>query len=134
MKACLCCFFLIVLIHVSQAQDDLKFGDTGTTNKKSPTYKSKNKDFRKGHLIQWIKNDTKGLLLGNRCMEDVTRSMRFEYVVQPKGQPGNRSEFGRLIHNFFAKIGITFRNGPFWKFKLKKKRKECRRKTGDYVG
>lgn len=119
---------------MSQAQDDLKFGDTRTTNRKSPTYKSRNKDFRKTHLIQWIKNDTKGLLLGNKCMEEVTRSMRFEYVVQPKGQPGNRSEFGRLTHNFFAKLGITFRNGPFWKFKLKKKRKECRRKTGDYMG
>ncbi|MBL6448028.1 hypothetical protein JMN32_17050 [Fulvivirga sp. 29W222] len=114
-------------------QDDLKFGDTGTTNKASK-YKPNAKMHKKRRMIQWVKSDAAGLLQGNRCMDEITNDMGFVYVVQPKGQVGNRSEFGRLAHNFFAKIGITFRNGPFWKFKLKKKRRECRRSTGDFVG
>lgn len=115
------------------AQDDLKFGDTSTTNK-SPTYKPKHKELKKKRPIQWIKNSSQGLLIGNRCMEDVTEEMRFEYLVQVKGQKGFKGELARLSHNMTAKIGIMFRNGPFWKFKLKKKRKDCREKTGDFVG
>ncbi len=115
------------------AQDDLKFGNTATTNK-SPTNKPKHKDLKSKRSIQWIKNDTDGLLLGNKCMEDVTSEMGFEYVVQVKGRSGYKSEFERLVHNLTAKIGIMFRNGPFWKFRLKKERKQCREKTGDYVG
>lgn len=134
MRACCYGLFLMFIASISYAQDDLRFGDTGTTNRKSPTYKSNNKNFKKKRLIQWIKNEPNGLLLGNKCMEDVTRKMGFEYVVQPKGQQGNRTELGRLMHNLFAKFGVTLRNGPFWKFKLKKKRKECRQSTGDYVG
>ena len=67
-------------------------------------------------------------------MEEVTRKMGFEYVLQPKGQPGNRNEVGRLIHNFGVKVSLFFKNGPFWKFKLKKKRNECRESTGDFTG
>ncbi len=115
------------------AQDEeLKFGDTNTTNQ-NPTYKTKKKSKTK-RPIQWIKNDTEGLLLGNKCMEEVFDDMGFEYLVQIKGQPGYRNEFGRLAHNFGAKVGIMFRNGPFWKFRLKKERKKCREKTGDFVG
>jgi hypothetical protein len=114
------------------AQDDeLNFGDTETTNTK-PTYKAKKKKNRRN--IQWIKNDSEGLLLGNLCMQQVTDDMGFEYLIQVKGTPVYKDEFSRLIHNFGAKIGIMFRNGPFWKFKLKKERKNCRESTGDYVG
>ena len=117
----------------AMAQDDaLKFGDTNTTNTK-PTYKSgKKKKTRRP--VQWIKNDSEGLLLGNKCMSEVTQDMGFEYLIQIKGQPGYRNEFGRLAHNFAAKIGIMFRNGPFWKFRLKKERNKCREQTGDFVG
>ncbi|GAA0890687.1 hypothetical protein GCM10009122_03660 [Fulvivirga kasyanovii] len=123
----------ILTIGVSYGQDDLKFGDTGTTNK-APKYKPNAKNHKNKRMIQWVKSDAKGLLLGNKCLKEVTDDMGFIYVVQPRGQAGNRSEIGRLAHNFFAKIGITLRNGPFWKFRLKKKRKECRRSTGDFVG
>jgi len=119
-----------MLLH---AQDeDLKFGDTNTTNAK-PTYKT-NKKSKTQRPIQWIKNDSENLLLGNKCMEEVFDDMGFEYVIQLKGQPGYRNEFGRLVHNFAAKIGIMFRNGPFWKFRLKKERNRCREKRGDLVG
>lgn len=113
-------------------EENLKFGDTNTTNVK-PTYKTKKKTKNK-RPVQWIKNDSEGLLLGNPCMNDVTADMGFEYLIQIKGQPGYRNELGRLAHNFAAKIGIMFRNGPFWKFRLKKERNRCREQTGDFVG
>ncbi|MEJ2004533.1 MAG: hypothetical protein P8X57_06130 [Cyclobacteriaceae bacterium] len=119
-------------LQVSAQDDSLRFGDTNTTNTK-PTYKTNKKSKRK-RSIQWIKNDSEGLLLGNKCMEEVFDDMGFEYVIQLKGQPGYRNEFSRLAHNLGAKIGIMFRNGPFWKFRLKNEREKCREKTGDFVG
>ena len=81
-----------------------------------------------------VKNDTKGILYGNRCFLDVQRSMGFEYLVQPKGKPLNRSGLDRNLHNFGVKFLLFFRNGPFWKIKLNKKKKECRKLSGDFVG
>lgn len=115
------------------AQDKLVFGDTPTTAK-SPKYKSNPKEYKEKRPIQWVKSSSKGLLIGNPCMEEVTNDMGFVYLVQPKGQEPNKSGFERNIHNFFAKIRITLRNGPLWKFKLKKKRRECGTETGDIVG
>lgn len=115
------------------AQDKLEFGNTSTTAK-APKYKSKKSDYKNKHKIQWVKNSSKGLLVGNPCMDDVTHDMGFVYLIQPKGQPLNESGFQRNVHNFFAKLRITFKNGPFWKFKLKKWRKKCQAETGDFVG
>ena len=85
-------------------------------------------------LIRIIKNDTQGILYGNRCFEEVTTGMGFEYVVQPKGQPGNKNEFQRNTHNFWAKFKLFFKAGPFWKSKVNKKVRECRELSGDFVG
>lgn len=127
-------FILLIFFSTSAlAQKELKFGDTPTTNK-DPKYKQRHKDFKRKHVIHWVKTDTKGLLIGNPCMERVFADMGFVYQVEPKGQRSSKSGAGRLIHNFAAKTRIFFRNGPFWKFKLKKKRKGCRRQTGDYTG
>ena len=104
------------------AQEKLDFGDTGTTNK-APKYKSNPKDYKQKRPIQWVKNTAKDLLIGNPCMEEVTQEMGFVYLIQPKGASPNKNDVQRLMHNLFAKLAITFRNGPFWKFKLKKKRK-----------
>lgn len=110
--------------------------DFGTTAKTShePKNTHDGNDFKDRRLAHWIKNDGKGLLLGNSCMDEITHKMGFEYVVQVKGQPGNRNEFGRFFNNLGAKTTIFFRNGPFWKIKLKKKRNDCRRLTGDHLG
>jgi hypothetical protein len=127
--------FLLAALYTSAAyaQDDLKFGDTGTTTK-APKYKSNRKDYKHRRPIQWVKNNGTNLLIGNPCMEETTQKMGFVYLVQLKGNAPNESEFHRLMHNLFAKLAITFRNGPFWKFKLKKKRRQCRAETGDFVG
>lgn len=116
-----------------RAQEKLDFGDTPTTNS-DPKYRSNPKEYKNKNVIHWVKTSSKGLLLGNRCMEEVTTNMGFVYLIQPKGQQGNKTGFNRFTHNFAAKLRITFRNGPFWRFKLKKKTKECRKETGDFVG
>lgn len=115
------------------AQEKLEFGDTPTTTK-TPKYKTNPKKHKPKHKIQWVKNNGKGLLVGNQCMEEVIDEMGFVYLIQPKKQVLNDNEFQRNVHNFFAKLRITLKNGPFWKFKLKKWRKQCGAETGDYLG
>ena len=132
MRYCVLIVLCLITVQV-QAQDDLKFGDTGTTAK-APKYKSNPKDYKKQRPIQWVKNDARNLLIGNPCMEEMTQRMGFVYLIQPKGESPNENEVQRNLHNFFAKLKITFRNGPFWKFKLKKKRRNCGAETGDFVG
>ena len=131
------CLFAIVLLFVSitsaQGQDDLEFGDTPSTSL-NPKYKHDHSDYEQRKVVHWIKNDSKGLLIGNPCMEDVLQEMGFTYLIQFKGEPGQKKAFPRYFHNKGAKTVIFFRNGPFWRFKLRKKRKECRLKTGDFVG
>ncbi|TRX56104.1 hypothetical protein FNH22_17140 [Fulvivirga sp. M361] len=128
---------LIVLVGIISsnlfAQEKLEFGDTPTTTSK-PKYKPRDKDHRQRDIIHWVKPTAKGLYMGNKCVDELTYSMGFVYLIQVKGQTGYKSETNRLLHNLGAKIRILFRNGPFWKFKLKKKTKECRRETGDYIG
>jgi len=137
MRGLLLLFFCLVTM-VCWSQEKLEFGDTGTTTK-SPKYKPKHSNYKNKRPIEWVKNSPKGLLIGNPCMDDVIRDMGFVYVVQTKIKTsryggGRMNSFDRFWHNLVAKLRITFRNGPFWKFKLKKKRKECRKLTGDYVG
>ena len=127
------CLFFCVLATSGLAQTDTDFRETNVTNPDMKVDKKKEAPEKK-KLIKIIKNDTKGILYGNRCFEEVTADMGFEYVVQPKGQPGNRSEFGRNMHNFWAKFKLFFKAGPFWKSKVKKKVRECRELSGDFVG
>ncbi len=117
--------------HDLLAQDQPQSTKTGNTSVDSkPVHKiEKNKDLR----LHWIKNDTKGLLIGNRCFEEVTNKMGFVYHIQTKSQSNQMSETRRLLHNFGVKFKLFFKNGPFWKFKLKKKRKECKQITGDFT-
>ncbi|RUA27383.1 MAG: hypothetical protein DSY77_17470 [Bacteroidetes bacterium] len=66
-------------------------------------------------------------------MDKVTQRFGYEYVVMPKNASKFHSGFQRTAHNFFVKTALFFRN-PFWKIISNKKAKECRQKTGDYVG
>ena len=81
-----------------------------------------------------IKNDTKGTLTGNRCFEEVTIKMGFQYLAMPKGQAPNKSGFSRWKHNFGVKFMILLKNGPFWKIKVNKKFEECKYGSGDFIG
>ena len=81
-----------------------------------------------------ITNDTKNTLAGNRCFEEVTTGMGFQYLAVPKGVPPNKNGFRRWWHNFGVKFMIMLKNGPFWKIKVNKKHDECRYRSGDFIG
>jgi hypothetical protein len=81
-----------------------------------------------------ITNDTRETLSGNKCAQDVTHSLGFEFLPMPKGGRGNKNEAERRLNNFGVKFMLLFRNGPLWEYKLNKRLKECKYKLGDYVG
>ncbi len=81
-----------------------------------------------------ITNNTKNTLTGNRCFEEVTLNMGFQYLAVPKGQAPNIDGFSRWMHNFGVKFVLFFKNGPFWKLKVDKKFEECKYGSGDFVG
>lgn len=81
-----------------------------------------------------VKTNTKGILYGNRCFEEFTRSKGYAYVIQPKGEPSFKSSMKRGFHNFGVKFVVLLKNGIFWKIAEKKRIKDCRMKTGDRVG
>lgn len=84
-------------------------------------------------LLSIYIKDTQNVLYGNPCMDKVTGRFGYEYVVMPKNASKFHSGFQRYLHNFFVKTALFFRN-PFWKIISNKKAKECRQKTGDYMG
>jgi len=127
-------FFISMSISTTvYCQDSLVFGDTANTNI-TPTNKKEDKGQKHRRIVQWVKNDSKGLLIGNPCMEDVMAEMGFTYLIQMEGMSVYKNTIGRYFHNKGVKIKLFFRNGPFWRVKLKKKRRECRLQTRDFVG
>lgn len=124
---------MVTLNGALYAQDDLIFGNTANTSGE-PTNKKKDKGRKQKKPSYWIKNDSKGLLSGNVCMEEVLKQMGFTYLIQIKGQIGYKTGVGRWRHNLALKYKLFFTKGPFWKFKLKKKRRQCRSFTRDMVG
>jgi hypothetical protein len=67
-------------------------------------------------------------------MEDFDDSMDLKYIAAPKNAGVYSNEMDRLWKNFKTKTALFFTKGPFWKLKIKKARKNCRRLTGDFVG
>lgn len=133
-------FIIVFLISIPlHAQEKLNFGDTENTAPKSPTYKANDKQYKQRKPVEIIKTSSKGLLIGNPCMEEVYNELGLRYTIQRKEYAGRPNAnyvngFYRFFINLGAKVKLLFRNGPFWKFKLNKKRKECRELSGDFVG
>ena len=75
-----------------------------------------------------------GTLYGNPCFKEVSHEFHFEYLVAPKGIKPNRNNFSRDFHNLGVNIILFFRNGPFWKARMKKKFQQCKYGYGDFVG
>lgn len=98
-------------------------------NKKSKPPKKTEKD-----MIFIIKNNPKKILYGNPCMHTETKNMGFEYVLQKPGLPGTLGTTRRILHNTAAYARLTFTRSPFWKMKLNRRVKDCREKSGDWVG
>lgn len=88
---------------------------------------------RKEYLYLYS-TSSRGLLQGNKCVEDYTEARGFRYIVMPPGQEGSLTDMEMRLHNFGVKFVLLLKNGPFWHHRLSKRIKYCREKTGDYVG
>jgi hypothetical protein len=107
---------------------------TSTTDVNAKLNKKKERPEGKRHYMTIIKTHTKKTLYGNKCFEDFTRELGFVYEIQIKGQAGSLNGFTRFWHNAGTKTGLVFTAWPWWKLRVNKKRKDCRKSTGDFVG
>lgn len=85
------------------------------------------------HYIQIHIRETKDALYGNRCAEVAAQKMGIEFIIIPKD-----IGFGMKLKHFFGTnlnsyIRAFFKNGFFWRKRLKKKIQQCREMTGDYI-
>lgn len=124
--------FLFIPKGFAQEVEKNYFPTPNTATGAKPDPKKQRKKEKPIRFI--IKNDTKETLAGNRCFEEVTTKMGFQYLAIPKGQAPNKNGFARWRHNFGVKFIILFKNGPFWKVKVNKKYKECKFGSGDFMG
>jgi len=81
-----------------------------------------------------MKNHTKGILYGNRCAEIETQKMGFQFLILTKSQCLQKSKSSIFFHNLKVETGLIFAKGPFWKKRLTRKIRECKIKSGDFVG
>ncbi len=81
-----------------------------------------------------IKNNPSGTLYGNPCFKEVSHGFGFEYLIVPAGISPNSNGLSRSMHNLGVNIKLLFRNGPFWKVRMKKKFERCKYGYGDFVG
>ena len=134
-------YFLIILAwlvsmcrgYTQSISDDGEILSTQATNPDArPDARKQGPKKKKVRYI--IRNDSKETLSGNKCFEEVTQKFGFEYLIVPENLPPNRSGFSRFMHNMGVHTVLFFRNGPFWKIRLKKKYKQCRYQYGDFVG
>jgi len=85
------------------------------------------------HYIQIHIRETQDVLYGNRCAEIAAQKMGIEFIIIPKD-----IGFGMKLKYIFgtnlnAHIKAFFKNGFLWRKRLKKKIKDCREMTGDYI-
>lgn len=127
-------FLFLIPFQDIKAQKRPK-GDTykkGTTNTNLDAQIKDAPEAEKEYMYLYLMK-SKGKLLGNRCVTEFTEDMGFRYILMPKAGSG-MSGFEQRLNNFKTRFILLFRNGPFWNYRLQRKIKECRRKTGDYVG
>ncbi len=126
---------LLVVLTVAgqqvQAQETLP--PTSSTDRSAKINKRKERP-KKKHYMTIIKTDTKNILYGNKCFEDFTKKLGFIYDIQPKKAPGSMNGFSRFWHNAAVKTALVFTAWPWWRLRVKKKYKECRKYSGDFVG
>ena len=85
-------------------------------------------------LIGLYSKDPAETLMGNECVESYTRELGFEYVY-PFSSPGiPRNDLYIFANNRWNGLRLMFKNGLFWKRKVKKRIKACRLSSGDYRG
>ncbi|MGB3619600.1 MAG: hypothetical protein WBA12_15885 [Catalinimonas sp.] len=104
---------------------------TANTSRQS-TEKMQNKAGKK-KLLRIIKHDPGKVLHGNRCVSEYTQKMGFVYVIEPKEET-NDADFGKFFTNMGNRVVLTFRNGPFWSCRVRRRIKQCRIGSGDFTG
>jgi len=124
-------FGLILCLVNSYAQETLP--PTSHTDVKTKINKKKERPEQK-HYMTIIKTNTKKTLYGNKCFEDFTRRLGFVYEIQIKGQAGSLNGFTRFWHNAGTKTALFFSAWPWWKLRVNKRYKDCRKSSGDFVG
>ena len=133
MKLSVFCVFLFCLLFAQGVIAQEIPPKTNSIDTNASFDKKKERPDR-NHYMTIIKNDTKGILYGNKCFEDFTRSIGFVYSVQIKGNVGGLSGAGRFFHNTGVKTALFFTAWPWWKLRVNKKKKDCRKLSGDFVG
>ena len=89
---------------------------------------------KKDKVSYLIKNNPTGTLYGNPCFREVSHGFGFEYLIVPAGIAPNANSLSRSMHNLGVNVKLFFRNGPFWKSRMKKKFERCKYGYGDFVG
>lgn len=84
-------------------------------------------------LLKILKYDNKDLMTGNACVQEETTKMGFEYLVLCNKDLPTTNRLWVLIYNFGTNLELTFKNGPGWKLRLKKRIVECRKHSADFV-
>lgn len=132
-RCCISGFLLTGIWHESLSQNTFEENiPTENIDRKKDSNTRKNRN--KQGIREIYKKRTWKIGYGNPCIEEATQKMGFIYAPVVKTQPGYTSEFKRNWHNWWVKLGLFFRRGPWWKLKIKKQIKDCRRKSGDIVG
>jgi hypothetical protein len=83
--------------------------------------------------IQIHIKETEEILYGNRCAEIAAQKMGIEFIIIPKDIGYGMKNSNIAGVNFNAHLRAFFKNGFFWRKRLKKKIKKCREMTGDYI-
>lgn len=104
------------------------------TNRQNEPSAAAKKRAPKGRQTLYITVDNPNKVLwGNSCVTSYTnKKMGFEYVVTPKMMIDDPT--GLWLENFWVRTRLTFRNGPFWGIKVKKRIRRCRQSSGDFKG
>ncbi len=128
--------FILVFIGqngMAQRKESSGFLSTEkTVSQMSHIKKNTPKSQRNIELI--FKNNSSKILYGNPCVREQTRKMGFEYTLQSMKNLGAVSVFSMRGHNLLIYSKLILTRSPFWKVILNYQTKDCRRKTGDFVG
>ncbi len=89
---------------------------------------------KKKRLLQVYRRDPSRVLYGNRCVTELTQKMGFEYVIITPEASGEERYVTTFAQNVSSGFLLTLRHGPFWQRKVRKRIRNCRESSGDFVG
>ncbi len=85
-------------------------------------------------LEYFLISDPKKVLYGNPCVEEVIFDLGFKYMLIPETKIDGYINEDPVWHNFKTHMKLMFKNGPFYRSKVRKAIKSCRTASGDFVG